>query len=167
MPVEILIDEGLNTPEDLSETIALAYSKVATVPKRGMTASPERRDVCIRVCDADFSQALNLQFRQQDKPTNVLSFPASFTENDWEVPDGESVEYEDLAHMLGDVALCWPVIQMEAHQQEKGLDAHLSHLTIHGVLHLLGYDHVEPQEASHMEDLERTLLAALGLPDPY
>jgi probable rRNA maturation factor len=96
-------------------------------------------------------QALNARFRGQDKPTNVLSFPAP--------PNPES--------HLGDVALAFETCAREAAEQGKPLAHHLQHLVAHGVLHLLGYDHLSDPEAEEMEGLERTVLASLGVPDPY
>ena len=94
---------------------------------------------------------LNARFRQQDKPTNVLSFPAPAN------PE----------HHLGDVALAYGVCAREAQEQGKPLAHHLQHLVAHGVLHLLGYDHMNDAEAHEMEGLERVILAGLGIPDPY
>jgi probable rRNA maturation factor len=96
-------------------------------------------------------QALNAEFRQQDRPTNVLSFPA--------LPNPEQ--------HLGDVALAYETCVREAAEQNKALAAHLQHLVAHGVLHLLGYDHMSDAEAQEMEGLERVVLAQLGVSDPY
>ena len=96
-------------------------------------------------------QDLNARFRGKDKLTNVLSFPAP----------------ESARPHLGDVALAYGVCTAEAQAQGKSLAAHLMHLTAHGVLHLLGYDHETEAEAEAMEGLERAILAGLGLPDPY
>ena len=94
---------------------------------------------------------LNRRFRGQDKPTNVLSFPA--------LPNPEQ--------HLGDVALAYETCAREAAEQGKTLAAHLQHLVAHGVLHLLGYDHMTDPEADEMEGLERVVLASLGVSDPY
>jgi probable rRNA maturation factor len=94
---------------------------------------------------------LNTRFRGKDAPTNVLSFPAP------EVPAGQ----------LGDIALAFGVCAREAAEQRKPLAHHLQHLVIHGVLHLLGYDHETDPDAERMEGRERALLAGLGVPDPY
>jgi probable rRNA maturation factor len=94
---------------------------------------------------------LNGRFRRQDKPTNVLAFPAT--------PNPQ--------RHLGDVALAYGVCAREAAEQGKPLSAHLQHLVAHGVLHLLGYDHMTDQEAHEMEALERVVLASLGVADPY
>lgn len=96
-------------------------------------------------------QDLNARFRQQDKPTNVLSFPTA--------PNPE--------HHLGDIALAYETCAREAHEQKKTLGDHLQHLVAHGVLHLLGYDHMTDEEAEEMEGLERVVLASLGIADPY
>jgi probable rRNA maturation factor len=94
---------------------------------------------------------LNTRFRGKDRPTNVLSFPAPAN------PFGQ----------LGDVALALGVCEREAREQGKPLDDHIRHLLVHGLLHLLGYDHEAEADAEAMESLERTVLARLGVPDPY
>ena len=94
---------------------------------------------------------LNRRFRQQDKPTNVLSFPAP----------------QNPERFLGDVALAYGVCVREAAEQGKPLKNHLQHLVAHGVFHLLGYDHETDAQAEEMEGLERAVLASLGIPDPY
>lgn len=107
--------------------------------------------VTILLTDDASVQALNARFRDKDKPTNVLSFPAP--------PNPEK--------HLGDVALAFGVCDREAREQGKPLGHHLQHLVAHGVLHLLGYDHMTDEEAEAMEGLERIVLAGLGVPDPY
>jgi probable rRNA maturation factor len=96
-------------------------------------------------------QALNRDFRGKDAPTNVLSFPAAET----------ALPY------LGDIALAYGVCARESLAQGKPLEDHLAHLTVHGVLHLLGYDHQAHAEAEAMEEMERAILERLGVPDPY
>ncbi|MDR9432242.1 MAG: rRNA maturation RNase YbeY [Spiribacter sp.] len=116
-----------------------------------------RRDaaeLAIRVVDASESQALNRDYRDKDTATNVLSFPA-------ELP-----EEVDLA-LLGDLVICAPIVAREAAEQGKTQEAHWAHLTVHGVLHLLGYDHMTSVEAEHMEMIEREVLAKLGYASPY
>lgn len=111
-------------------------------------------ELSIRMVDVAESQQLNFQYRQKDKPTNVLSFPA-------EVPDFVDVP------LLGDLVICVPVVIQEAMQQQKEANAHWAHMTIHGILHLLGYDHVEEKDALLMESIEVKLLTALVFPSPY
>lgn len=108
----------------------------------------------VRIVDEAEGRALNLQYRGKDYATNVLSFP-------FEAPPGVDLP------LLGDLVICAPVVRREAVEQGKPESQHWAHLTVHGVLHCLGYDHVEDAEAEAMEALETRILAALGLPDPY
>lgn len=107
--------------------------------------------VTLLLTDDAAVRELNARFRDKDSPTNVLSFPAP--------PNPEK--------HLGDVALAFGVCAREAGEQGKPLGHHLQHLVVHGVLHLLGYDHMSEDEAEAMEGLERVILAGLGVPDPY
>ena len=107
--------------------------------------------VTVLLTDDASVRELNRQFRGKDAATNVLSFPAPSNPEDH----------------LGDVALAYGVCAREAAEQRKPIGHHLQHLTVHGVLHLLGYDHIGDDEAEAMEDLERVVLAGLGVPDPY
>ncbi|UQY45345.1 rRNA maturation RNase YbeY [Erwinia sp. PK3-005] len=111
-------------------------------------------EVTIRVVDEAESHDLNLTWRGKDKPTNVLSFP-------FEAPPGIELP------LLGDLVICRQVVEQEAAEQEKALEAHWAHMVIHGTLHLLGYDHIEDDEAEEMESLETEIMLALGYPDPY
>ena len=111
-------------------------------------------DLAIRIVDEREGQALNRHYRGKDYATNVLSFPA-------ELPEGVKLP------LLGDLVICAPVVAREAKEQHKPAVAHYAHLTVHGALHLLGWDHDDDKEAEAMEQLERDILAELGLPDPY
>ncbi len=115
-------------------------------------------DLAIRLVDENEGRALNHHYRGKDYATNVLSFPAELPEG---LPKGVKLP------LLGDLVLCAPVVAREAKEQGKPLNAHYAHLTVHGCLHLLGWDHEDPREAEAMEQLEREILAGLGLPDPY
>ena len=110
----------------------------------------------IRIVDRDESADLNQRFRGRQGPTNVLSFPA-----------GDVLLPESEAPPLGDIVICAPVVLEEARAQGKDPDAHWTHMVVHGCLHLLGYDHEAEDQAVEMEDLERNILAHLGLADPY
>lgn len=111
-------------------------------------------ELTIRVVDNDESRDLNHTYRGKDKPTNVLSFPFDGPED---VP---------LA-LLGDLVICAPVVAQESQEQNKPLLAHWAHMVVHGTLHLLGFDHIEDDEAAEMEALEVRILAQLGIADPY
>jgi probable rRNA maturation factor len=108
----------------------------------------------IRIVDEAESASLNRQYRSKSGPTNVLSFPA-------ELPDEVDIA------LLGDIVICAPLVRREALEQAKPLIAHWAHLVIHGILHLRGYDHLDPEAAEEMENLETQLLHELGFPDPY
>ena len=112
-------------------------------------------ELTIRIVDEAEGQDLNRTYRQRDYPTNVLSFPADVPDDMLDIP------------LLGDLVICAAVVEREAQEQGKTAEAHWAHMVIHGCLHLLGYDHLEDEEAEEMEGLERELLAELGFPDPY
>jgi len=112
-------------------------------------------ELTIRIVDEAEGRELNHTWRGKDYATNVLSFPAEVPEGLLDIP------------LLGDLVICAQVVAREAAEQGKSPDAHWAHLTIHGCLHLLGYDHIDDDEAEEMEALERQLLAELGYPDPY
>ena len=114
--------------------------------------------LAIRIVDVDEGRALNRHYRGRDYATNVLSFPADLPEG---LPEGVRLP------LLGDLVLCAPVVAREAAEQGKPLSAHYAHLTVHGTLHLLGWDHGNDVEAEAMEQLEREILAGLGIEDPY
>ena len=125
--------------------------QAATAALHAVSAGTDGVEISVLLTDDESVRALNSQFRHKDSPTNVLSFPAP----------------ETARPHLGDVALAHGVCVREAEAQGKPLAAHLAHLTAHGVLHLLGYDHDAEAEAEEMEGLERVIMAGLGLPDPY
>jgi probable rRNA maturation factor len=114
--------------------------------------------VTVRIIDEDESQALNSHFRDIPKPTNVLAFPVAW--------GAFPLDGADAAE-LGDLAICAPVVAREAAEQSKPLEAHFAHMTVHGSLHLAGYDHLTEEQAEEMESLETQLMAGLGFPDPY
>ena len=130
---------------------AASFRKWAAAAAQGQI---RRADLAIRLVDTKEGRALNRHYRGKDYPTNVLSFPA-------ELPEGVSLP------LLGDLVVCAPVVAKEAAEQGKPLLAHYAHLTVHGVLHLLGLDHDDERDAEAMEQIERDILAALGFPDPY
>lgn len=114
----------------------------------------EQAQLVVRIVDREESQQLNERYRRRSGATNVLSFP-------FEQP--ELLE----PPLLGDVVVCAPLVESEAHEQGKTAEAHWAHLVVHGVLHLLGYDHEHDAQAKVMEQSETVILASLGYPDPY
>tara|TARA_R110002110_G_scaffold415800_1_gene656258 strand:- start:11279 stop:11731 length:453 start_codon:yes stop_codon:yes gene_type:complete len=111
-------------------------------------------EISIKIVGLAEMQAINLQYRKKDKPTNVLSFPSH-------LPEGLPIT------LLGDLVLCPHVIQQEALEQNKTLESHWAHMIVHGTLHLLGYDHEDPNDAQLMENLEINILETLGFTNPY
>ncbi|TDF42071.1 rRNA maturation RNase YbeY [Alteromonadaceae bacterium M269] len=112
------------------------------------------KEITIRIVDEEESHSLNKQYRGKDKPTNVLSFP-------FDAPEHVTID------LLGDLVICEPVVLNESKQQEKDVKHHWAHLIIHGCLHLLGYDHINDDEAEEMEAIEIAILAKLSIDDPY
>ncbi|UAA40159.1 rRNA maturation RNase YbeY [Paraneptunicella aestuarii] len=115
---------------------------------------PDEQEITVRIVDNDEGQMLNREYRQKDYPTNVLSFP-------FEAPEGVEINF------LGDLVVCAPVVAKEADEQNKPLMSHWAHMIVHGTLHLLGYDHIDEQDAEQMEALEVEILRNLGIDDPY
>ena len=111
-------------------------------------------EMTVRIVDEAEGHELNLTYRGKDRPTNVLSFP-------FECPD--EVELP----LLGDLVICRQVVEREAAEQEKPLMSHWAHMVVQGSLHLLGYDHIEDNEAEEMESLETQIMQGLGFDDPY
>jgi len=131
---------------------AVAFAATSTVAVHHRNA-----ELAVLLCDDEMIAGLNARWRGKDNPTNVLSFPApprQATSPDEKVP-------------LGDIAIAYETLVREAGQEGKPVSSHLSHLVIHGFLHLLGYDHHTNVEAERMERLERDILARIGVADPY
>lgn len=140
-----------SAPDIPAKTLLRSWAAAALSGRRTMAS------LVVRVVDADEIHELNRQFRGHDRPTNVLSFPF---ENPLPglLPDAEH---------LGDILICASVVAEEAEAQGKTLEAHWAHLVVHGVLHLLGYDHEQEADAECMEQLERQIVLQLGFSDPY
>lgn len=148
--------------------VAVGYA----VPRKGIPAAASFRkwvaaalagrireaDLAVRLVGTKEGRALNRHYRGKDYATNVLSFPAELPEG---LPKGVRLP------LLGDLVICAPVVAREAREQGKPLNAHYAHLTVHGALHLLGWNHEDTREAECMERLEREILARLGIADPY
>lgn len=114
----------------------------------------EHTEMAIRVVDEDEIAELNLRFRNKPGPTNVLSFACDPIEG---IP----------MNVLGDIVICAPIVEREAAEQGKSIEAHWAHMIVHGVLHLLGYDHIKLADAQEMEAEEKRLLSVFGFANPY
>ena len=136
-------ESGLPTAEQIEQ-----WATAAVQPQS------DEVEMTVRIVDEAESHELNLNYRGKDRPTNVLSFP-------FECPD--EVELP----LLGDLVICRQVVEREAQEQDKPLMAHWAHMVVHGSLHLLGYDHIEDDEAEEMESLETQIMTELGFADPY
>lgn len=160
MNVHVDIQSASSEPvpeeEDIRRWISASLTtQLATQPpSQGAGTANPAAQLSVRLVDTDEMTALNKTYRGKDGPTNVLSFPADLPE-DINVP------------LLGDIVICAPIVRQEAKQQNKALDAHWAHMTVHGTLHLLGYDHIEDAEATRMEALETTILSTLNYASPY
>lgn len=163
MPVELQHasdQDGLPDSAAVSQWVELALDRAADT-------SAQNAELCVRYVDAQEGQQLNAQYRNIDKATNVLSFPS-----DLDAPvvvEGAVAAATDdaLPALLGDLVICGPVVAQEAATQGKTLTDHVAHMVVHGVLHLLGHDHETDNEAQAMESLEVSLLAELGVANPY
>lgn len=127
--------------------------KWATLP---LKIERKRAELTLRFVDKEEMTQLNHAYRQKNKPTNVLAFPMT-------LPDDVANEYP----LLGDVIICPAVLKQESQSLNKSINEHWAHIVIHGVLHLLGYDHIEEQDALEMQTIEIKLLAKLGFDNPY
>jgi probable rRNA maturation factor len=121
-------------------------------------AEPGAARITVRIVDEDEGRELNRDYRGKDYATNVLTFAYD---------EGEDMPLPEGLPLMGDLVLCRQVVEREAAEQGKALEAHYAHLSVHGMLHLQGFDHIEDAEAEEMEAREREILAGLGYPDPY
>lgn len=149
MQLEVDVQYASNLPDLPDEDTLRCWVAAALADER------REAELTIRIVDEEESRILNRDYRGKDKPTNVLSFP-------FEAPPGL-----DAWPLLGDLVICAPVVAREAVEQGKPLMAHWAHMVVHGVLHLLGYDHEEDEDAEIMEALEIQRLEGLGIANPY
>lgn len=137
--------EHCPTLSQLSKWVDATLAATEAIPTSELT---------IRIVDKEESRSLNHDYRGFDKPTNVLSFP-------FDAPPGIEL------NLIGDLVICAPIVEKEALEQHKSKISHWAHIVIHGTLHLLGYDHIDDDEAEVMECLEKAIMCSLGYPDPY
>lgn len=151
--IELQLDVQLAVEKDNDLPSAEQLNQWATAALLKRT-DHEEPELTIRIVDEAESQELNSEYRGKDKPTNVLSFP-------FEAPAHVPIP------LLGDLIVCKQVVEREAVEQDKTLTAHWAHMIVHGCLHLLGFDHIEDEEAEEMEGIERIVMKDLGFDDPY
>ncbi len=152
---------------------SISAARAAGDAAAGLVAVLHGREAALRLSDDADIRTLNKTFRGQDKPTNVLAFPAApaLDMHPLEMPvkagPADDTIGSDRAAPLGDIILAYETVAAEAAAQGKTFDHHVSHLVVHGLLHLAGYDHGTDEDADEMEALEVRILATLGIPDPY
>ena len=156
MTVNLALQQDFQSPELILNEDTLAQIIDTALAHLDMDELTEIGIACVDLAE---SHELNMQYRGKDKPTNVLSFPSDIPEEILDMLD---------AQPLGDLVICIPVVLQEAQEQQKSPINHFTHLIVHGVLHLLGYDHeLGEVEAEEMESLEIAILAKLGIANPY
>jgi probable rRNA maturation factor len=151
----LVVADGWQSEPDAEAVIQRAIATAAEMAD----ADIGEAELAVMLTDDAGIRTLNNNWRGIDKPTNVLSFPA--------LPPTGPVGPDDAPRMLGDIAIAFETTRQEADDEQKPFDHHLSHLAVHGFLHLIGYDHEEDDDAEAMEALETEILAQLGIPDPY
>lgn len=153
----------MNSPPSPNITLQI-HAKGKYIPKlsqfktwasAALPGKEKNKEITIRIVNKKESQKLNSSYRGKNCPTNILSFPLTSTALKFASP------------LLGDLVICAPIVKKEALEQNKTLEAHFAHLTIHGILHLLGYEHNTKKNAAAMEKLESKILHKLGFPNPY
>ena len=156
----ISVDLQIACPVESAPQEAEVHSWLEQAFQAGNPNASRQCDVSVRIVDENESRQLNNQYRQQDRATNVLAFPAGS-------PDEFGALPEDATQPLGDLVICGPLVEQEAEDQGKSPAGHWGHLLIHGMLHLLGYDHETSSQASEMEKMEIKILAERGFENPY
>jgi len=149
--IDIIVDEGIQH-SDLPDDARMRQAVAAACAQAGVSRAVI---LCLRVANDDVVHELNRQWRHEDAVTDVLSFP---------MQDGPDVHFDE---SLGDIILAWPFVQKEAVRLGLDARAHILHLIVHGVLHLLGHDHAEETQAGRMQAMESRAMVQLGLHDPY
>ena len=163
MEIDVLIEDDrwadeLGVLAERACTATLAYMNV-----------PAGAEMCVMGCNDARIAELNAEFRDKDKATNVLSWPATdlAAENDGDMPFVPEPDPPEMSIELGDIAISYDTCMAEAAAQGKEFANHVVHLLVHGTLHLLGFDHIRPQDGDLMERLETEILETLGIADPY
>ncbi|GAA3867744.1 rRNA maturation RNase YbeY [Celeribacter arenosi] len=162
MPIEVVIEDARWETAGMD---ALAQAAIGALCAH-LGIDVEACEGAVLACDDPRIRELNAGFREKDKATNVLSWPAEERANPGNRPTLPQPDFEG-AIELGDVAISFDTCAREADEQGKSFDHHVTHLLVHGLLHLLGYDHITDEDAEIMEGTETEILVIMGLPDPY
>ncbi|WP_414897165.1 rRNA maturation RNase YbeY [Rhodovulum sp. YEN HP10] len=165
MDIEILFEDDRWAEAGLERLAETACRETLT----HLGLDPDAHEISLLACDDMRIAGLNETFRGKAAPTNVLSWPTEdlAAEADGDAPLPPEPEIEGAPVELGDIAIAWETCLREAREQGKPFNDHVTHLMVHGCLHLLGYDHVRSRDAALMEGIEVEILAKLGLADPY
>jgi probable rRNA maturation factor len=168
-PMEMLVDTVIEEPRWETAGLDALADRAARAVLAELGLAPDGFLICVMGCDDDRIAALNADFRGKPVPTNVLSWPSEDRAPDapGDVPEQPEPGDSDDPAELGDIAIAWGVCQAEAAAQGKPFADHVTHLIAHGVLHLLGYDHMTEEDAALMEGIEVRALARLGIANPY
>lgn len=151
-------ETGIELDDFAEDVIALTLSMAEMAPE----LKDREIEVCVVLTDDSEIHTLNRDFRGMDKPTNVLSFANLDSDS-----AADELAMEDMPFSLGDVIIAWETMQREAIDQNKKFEDHLRHMLVHGTLHLLGYDHIDDEEAATMEGLEIRILEKMSVENPY
>jgi probable rRNA maturation factor len=155
-PLSVVVDSHCSAWGDLVPDAQELCCSAVVAAFDAAGALSDGAEVSVVLADDEFIQSLNKAWRQQDKPTNVLAFPCE-----------ELDQTGDGMRLLGDIVIASGVVQREALGEDKTVGHHMTHMVVHGTLHLLGYDHISDDDAAEMEAFETVALAALGIDDPY
>ncbi|MCV6595873.1 MAG: rRNA maturation RNase YbeY [Mangrovicoccus sp.] len=169
MPIAPLVDLVIEDPRWEAAGLEAGAEAAARASLDLLGLSTDGFEICVMGCDDARIAALNADFRGKPRPTNVLSWPSQERAPDLpgQVPDLPAPGNPAMPEELGDIAISYETCLAEAQAAGRPLGDHMRHLIVHGVLHLLGYDHETDQDAALMEGLEVKIMAQLGLPDPF
>ena len=167
--MEPLVDAVIEDPRWEEIDLPALATRAAGATLAALSLAPEGFSIVLMGCSDARIAELNGEFRKKGMPTNVLSFPSEdrAPEVAGLAPELPEPGAPDDPEELGDIAIAWETCAREAADQEKAMQDHVTHLIIHGILHLLGYDHIEDPDAELMEAIETRILASLGIADPY
>jgi len=163
-PMQRLVETLIESEDWAAIDLATLAEDAASLTLERLELDPADYEISLLACDDARIAELNAEFRDKPQPTNVLSWPSAdlAAEEPGEMPELGAAWPE-----LGDIAITWGVCTREAAEAGRPLEWHLRHLIVHGVLHLLGFDHIDDKDAALMEALEAEILAVMGIPDPY